>query len=334
MSPNFHPFVLPFTIGTLALFSILIMKYNRWISKFDRQQKKLIRRNLFTGKLVPAVWEMIREGLFHLKVSKHSRRLGYMHRSIALGWFLLISIGFIETVFHFKGQGHAPWIGVFFRFFVRDNQTLSAQIFAQVMDLLLLYILSGVAMAVFKSVFSKTVGMRKTTRLKLFDASLRYSLWSIFPFRLLSESATAALVDNGGFLTQGLGNVMGERFAGVMELPFWTMYSIALGLFLCLLPFSRYAHIFSELMLIYFRKLGLREREKPTGFTQFELSACSRCGICIDNCPFDSELDITDIQPVYLIRDMRNRMPHHNAIDNCLMCNRCESDCPVGIQIS
>ena len=334
MSPSFHPFVLPFTIGTLALFSILIIKYNRWISKFDRQQKKLIRRNLFTGKLVPAVWEMIREGLFHVKVSKHSRRLGYMHRSIALGWFLLISIGFIETVFHFKGQGHAPWIGVFFRFFVRENQTLSAQIFAQVMDLLLLYILSGVAMAVFKSVFSKTVGMRKTTRLKLFDASLRYSLWSIFPLRLLSESATAALVDNGGFLTQGLGNVMGERFAGIMELPFWTLYSIALGLFLCLLPFSRYAHIFSELMLIYFRKLGLREREKPTGFTQFELSACSRCGICIDNCPLDSELDITDIQPVYLIRDMRNRMPHHNAIDNCLMCNRCESDCPVGIQIS
>lgn len=39
MSPSFHPFVLPFTIGTLALFSILIIKYNRWISKFDRQQK-------------------------------------------------------------------------------------------------------------------------------------------------------------------------------------------------------------------------------------------------------------------------------------------------------
>ena len=41
--------------------------------------------------------------------------------------------------------------------------------------------------------------MRKTTRLKLFDTSLRYSLWSIFPLRLLSESATAALADNGGF---------------------------------------------------------------------------------------------------------------------------------------
>jgi hypothetical protein len=206
MSPNFHPFVLPFTIGTLALFSVLILKYNKWISKFDRQQKKLIRRNLFTGKLIPAVWEMINEGLFHKKVSRYNRRLGYMHRSIALGWFLLISVGFVETVFHFQGRGHAPWIGVFFRFFVRDNQTLSAWIFAQIMDLLLLYILSGVTMAVFKSIFSKSVGMRKTTRLKLFDTSLRYSLWSIFPLRLLSESATAALADNGGFLTQSLGN--------------------------------------------------------------------------------------------------------------------------------
>lgn len=40
MSSNFHPFVLPFTIGTLALFSVLILKYNKWIGKFDRQQKK------------------------------------------------------------------------------------------------------------------------------------------------------------------------------------------------------------------------------------------------------------------------------------------------------
>ena len=334
MSSFFHPFVLPFSIGTLFLFTILIAKYNRWINSFDRQQKKLIRRNLFTGKLVPAIWEMICEGLFHRKVTKYSRRLGYMHRSIALGWFLLIAVGFIETVFYFKGRGHAPWLGVFFRYFIRDNQTLSARIFSQVMDLLLLYVLSGVVTAVFKSVFSKTVGMRKTTQLKLFDRSLRYSLWSIFPLRLLAESATAALGHNGGFVTQTLGNLMGTAFSSAVELPLWTLYSIALGVFLCLLPFSRYAHIFSELMLIYFRKLGLREREKATGYTQFELSACSRCGICIDNCPLDSELKITDIQPVYLIRDIRNRMPHRNATDNCLMCNRCESDCPVGIQIS
>ena len=38
-------------------------------------------------------------------------------------------------------------------------------------------------------------------------------------------------------------------------------------------------HIFTELLLIYFRKIGVKEETVKTGYTYFELNACSRCGV-------------------------------------------------------
>lgn len=334
MISTYHPFVLPFCFGVFILFAILAIKYIRWIRSLDRRQKMVVTKNFFKGLLMPALVEMFREGLLHRKVSHHSRRLGYMHRSIALGWFLLIVMGLVETLVCLKGRPHPFWLGIFYRYFVHDELSQFSVLFANIMDLLLLYVLSGVTMAVIKSVYSRFVGLRKTTRHKFHDLLLRYSLWTIFPARLLSESCTAALYGNGGFLTQTLGNLLGLRFAATMELPLWTIYSCALCIFFSLMPFSRYMHIFTELVLIFFRKFGVTESAQPTGYTKMELSACSRCGICIDKCPMDKELNIDTIQPVYLIRDERNGSVRRYTAENCLMCNQCQSDCPVGIDIS
>lgn len=334
MTPNFHPFVLPFCIGTLLLFSILFVKFYRWIDRLDRKQKKIIQKHFFRRILFATIWEMIREGLFHVKVTKHSLRLGYMHRSIALGWFLLIVVGFVEVLVHSDSVFHAPWMGIFYRYFVRVPAVGESSVFAHIMDALLVYVLSGVSIAFVKSIYSRIAGMRKTTKLKFFDVVLRYSLWGIFPLRLLSESCTAALTGNGGFLTNALGECLGESFSSTMELTFWSLYSFDLAIFFSLMPFSRYMHIFAELVLIFLRKYGVVESEKESGYTRLELSACSRCGICIDGCPIDSELKITDIQPVYFLRNQRNGVSNPSAVENCLMCNRCTVDCPVGIEIT
>ncbi len=343
MPTFYHPFVLPFVIGTIALFSITAVKFYRWLTRLDKKQIKVIRKTFFTMKVFPALWKMLKElfneVLLHVKVTKHSRMLGYMHRSIALGWFLLIVIGSFGVASYlnwlYLNVAHHPfWLGVFFNYFVRDYDTPVGQAFANIMDLLLLYILSGILLAVVKSIHSRVVGMKKTTRLKLPDIMLRYSLWLIFPLRLVAESVTAATTNNGGFLTQGIGNLIDINFAQAAELPFWTAYSIALGIFLTLFPFSRYMHIFTEPLLIVLRSLGVRESEVHTGYTRVELSACSRCGICIDGCPINSELGIQNIQAVYLLRDIRNGVFHRKATENCLMCNKCETDCPVGIEIS
>jgi Fe-S oxidoreductase len=107
-----------------------------------------------------------------------------------------------------------------------------------------------------------------------------------------------------------------------------------LGLFFALLPFTRFMHIFAEPLLILLRSLGVRECETHTGYTRVELSACSRCGICIDGCPLEAQLGIKNVQAVYLLRDIRNKMFHRKATENCLLCNQCETACPVGIEIS
>ena len=90
---NFSHFVLPFVIGAYLLLIICVYKFIRWFKQFDRLQRATLRKNMFTGKLFPAVWEMFKECLLHVRITKKNWRLGYMHRSIAFGWFMLIVLG-------------------------------------------------------------------------------------------------------------------------------------------------------------------------------------------------------------------------------------------------
>ncbi len=333
---NFSPFVLPFVIGAFILLFVCLYKFVRWILQFDRVQRLTIRKNIFSGKLIPAFWEMFKECLLHLRITKKNWRLGYMHRSIALGWFLLIVVGAIESRIGTPKDFHF-WVAIFYRYFhTTPPENQLAVIFTQVMDLLLLYVLSGVFLAFVKKCYSRILGMKRATKHTVMDTAIRIALWFIFPLRLLSESVSARLYHNGGFLTQTLGDLFSYQAAQLLEMPFWTLYSIALCTFFVLLPFTRYMHIFAEVLLIFFRKLGLKEHVKMTGYTKFELSACSRCGICIDGCPLYKDLGITEVQSVYLLRNLRNLEHHKDIVEagkNCLMCNRCAEDCPVDIDL-
>lgn len=333
---NFSPFVLPFVLGAYALLIICIYKFVRWIKQFDRVQRATIRKHIFKGKLWPAIWEIFRESLLHLRISKKNLVLGYMHRSIAFGWFLLIVIGAIESRVGTPNHFHF-WVAIFYRFFHHTpSLTLTAKIFTSIMDALLIYILSGILLAVIKKCYSRILGMKRTTKHTPMDRAIKFTLWAIFPLRLLSESVTACMYHNGGFFTNTIGNLFNLQVADFLYYPFWTLYSIDLCAFFVLLPFTRYMHIFAEPMLIYFRQLGLRDHTTITGYTKFELSACSRCGLCIDACPLYKELGITDVQSVYLLRNIRN-LEHHKDIiaagKNCLMCDRCVVDCPVAIDL-
>lgn len=333
---NFHPFVLPFVLGAYALFAVCIYKFVRWIRQFDRFQRAVIRKNIFTRKFLPAVWEMFKECLLHLRITKKNWRLGYMHRSIAFGWFLLIVVGAIESRIGTPKNFHF-WVAIFYRYFHQTPpETQTALIFTHIMDALLLYVLSGVTLAWVKKIHSRFLGMHRATKHTLMDNTIRISLWCIFPLRLLSESVSACLYHNGGFLTQTIGDLFSPSVAQFLELPFWTLYSVALCLFFVLMPFSRYMHIFTEIFLIYFRKLGVKERVKMTGYTKIELSACSRCGMCIDRCPLYKDLGIMEVQSVYLLRNLRNLEHHKDIVEagkNCLMCNQCAEDCPVDIDL-
>lgn len=341
MSNSFSIFVLPFFAGVLFLLVISVWKYWRWIRGFNKLQRATIRRNIWSWRFLPAIWEAFREGLLHWRITKKNLILGYMHRSLAFGWFLLIVVGAVQARLAYP-NGHPFWVAIFYNYFENECQPVDfthAAFFANLMDGLLIYVLSGLFLAMFKKVWSRPLGMKRTTRHTIMDRVAKLALWCIFPLRLLSEASTAALYGNGGFMTRWLGNVL--ESIGLADPAFeytaWMLYSVALGTFFCLMPFSRYMHIFTEVFLIYFRKLGVRDNNKKTGYTMFELSACSRCGICIDGCPMNRELGIVNMQGVYMLQSIRNLELQRNAesiAENCLMCDRCVSDCPVNIDLS
>lgn len=385
----YNDFVIPFLIGTIFLFSIIIFKYVKWIRRFSDEQRDIIRHNWFSWKIFPAIWEMLREGLIHVRIIKKNVLLGIMHQAFALGWFLLIVVGAIESRDAFYTMQHEQsidylheleqqngwyirttgedknpeflnqrryrveteggiaridynrplYVGIFYRYFVHKAPASFRQhkAYADLMDALLLYVFLGLTMAMVKIFWSKILGMRRTTKHTLVDRFAKFSLWMIFPLRLLAESVTACLYGNGGFFTQAVGNLFDPMIVRGMETSLWMFYSLMLGVFFITMPFTRYMHIFTELLLIWFRKIGVTEGPRKTGYTYIELNACSRCGVCISGCPMDKVLENHEIQSVYLIRSLRNQERGNRLkmiADNCLMCDRCTVDCPVGIDLS
>ena len=321
------------------MFAIIATKWLLWFSHLPRVDRRLVRHNLFTRKTLLATVEVVRESLLHARIFKVNPLLGYMHMSLAFGWFLLIVVGWIETIVYLGFeliplQGH-----VFFKYFIPlNNITEHHPIFEQLMDGLLLFVLSGVALAWYKRLRSKAMGMRKTTKHLFFDRIALSALWFIFPARLVAESLTAAIYGGNGFLTGSIGNalsnIVSQDILTQLYEPAWWFYSSMLGIFFVAMPFSRYMHIFTEIPLIYLRRWQLHPTAERKSYDNFEVEACSRCGICIDPCQLQTDLGINDTQSVYYLRDRRYNMLSLKVANNCLMCGRCETVCPVGINLA
>ena len=280
--------------------------------------------------------EIFLESLIHRKILKSNIRLGYMHMSLAFGWFLLILFGTIEADIFGEKHLNAPYKAIFFRFFNPDHgRTGFEAAFGFLMDLTLAFILSGMLLAISKRFYSGVVGMRKTTRLKTTDRIALTSLWLIFPSRLLAESFTSGAYGTGSFLTGSLGSVLASVFpAHQMAYPFWWLYSLSLGTFFIILPVSRYMHIPAELFLIFMRNSGIKTGDKAGTYSEVETHSCSSCGICIDACQMNFSAGIANIQSAYLMKAIRNNESVSDIAHNCLMCGRCDQKCPVGIELS
>ena len=333
---HFRLFVLPFWLGAFFLLVTLLYKYIGWFVGLTAAERRLFVRSLFTRSTFRSVGEVISESLLHRRIFKVNPLLGYMHMSLAFGWFLLIAVGWIETI-AYLGFRYVPLQGhVFFKYFATGLE--HKPVFDFLMDLLLLFVLSGVALAWGKRVYSRAMGMRRTTKHVLGDRVALSALWFVFPVRLIAESTTCALYGGGGFLTGAVGAWMAEHVSTLalmnLESAAWWAYSACLGIFFVALPFSRYMHIFTEIPLIFLRHYELRSTEKEGSFDHFQVEACSRCGICIDPCQLQSVLGINVVQSVYFLRDRRYRMLRLATADNCLMCGRCAEKCPVDIDLN
>lgn len=331
----FAPFCIPFIVGVAVMTAVLLLKWGSWLYRLPRADKLLIVKGLPTRRTLQAVGEVIGESLLHRRIFKVNPLLGYMHMSLAFGWFLLIAVGWIETM-AYMGLRYVPLQGhVFFKYFATGLP--HKPVFDFLMDAILLLVLSGVALAWGKRFYSRLLGMRRTTKHVPGDRVALSALWFVFPARLVAESATVAIYGGGGFLTGSLGAWLASHVEMLallrLESVAWWFYSCALGLFFVALPFSRYMHIFTEIPLIFLRRYKLRSTEKQGSFDRFQVEACSRCGICIDPCQLQSALGMRDVQGVYFLRDRRHKTLRLQTADNCLMCGRCSERCPVGIDL-
>ncbi|MGA3014889.1 MAG: (Fe-S)-binding protein, partial [Bacteroidales bacterium] len=236
-----------------------------------------------------------------------------------------------------------PYFPIFMKFFIHDKRVLPFEVFTIPgffrfsMDLILLFILSGMVLAILKRSHSKWFGLKKTTQLQFTDKVAMICLWLIFPLRLLAESFTAGAYGyGGGFVTQHLGNVLVFIWPlsdKAVAYSFWWMYSLSLGIFFVTLPYSRYMHIPTELTLILYRNFGFDQKKSREYFSEIEVLSCSRCGVCIDICQMNSAAGIQDIQPVYFLQSIRNQQVMDTIAMRCLVCGRCQEVCPVGIQL-
>ena len=92
----YAPFCLPFIIGAAVMFAVLAWKWGTWLYRLPRADKKRILFGLPTRRTFGAAWEVVSESLLHRRIFRVNPLLGYMHMSLAFGWFLLIAVGWAE----------------------------------------------------------------------------------------------------------------------------------------------------------------------------------------------------------------------------------------------
>ena len=332
---NSELFTIPFNIGLYFILIYSVVRSTVWFRNLSRSDKLRLQRGFFGKPFMDSLREIFMESLLHRKVFRKNPVLGYMHMSLAFGWFLLIVFGTIEADLFGERHLNPPSHAIFFRWFNPDHGAEGlARIYGFWMDLLLAFILSGLLLAVIKRFIPGMMGMKKTTKHTWTDRIALLSLWLIFPSRLLAESFTCGAHGSGSFLTGNLGSALASFLPAAGIAPwFWWLYSISLGTFFLLLPVSRYFHIPVELLLIFMRNSGITTGDRHSSYTEVQTHACSSCGVCISVCQMSYAAGIHDIQSAYFVKGLRNDRDISAITANCLMCGRCEEVCPVGIEL-
>lgn len=338
---GYSNFVIPFVVGISFMLIWLTAGLIRLLAKIPAKDRRRLWKSLFIPKIaLKNIKDLFCDCLFHTKIWKRKPLLGYMHSAIAFGWFMLIVLGHLEVALfvpkHLAWTDGGLFYPIFYRFFVWINPghvSLRGWFFFFLMDFFLLYVLTGVGMAIFKRFRSIVLGMRHTTKPSLADRIALYSLWLIFPLRLLAESFTADL-SGGSFLTVPVNHLWHLIFGDkLFFMPVWWAYSICLGLFFAAMPFSRYMHILTEVLWILLRNAGLKPSHPRKGVAEAEIYACSSCGLCLDACPMNVQKKNLKYSSVYFIRFLRrhNEKKINDIAEKCLMCDKCHALCPVGV---
>ncbi|MCF0173122.1 MAG: hypothetical protein HUJ91_05275, partial [Bacteroidales bacterium] len=119
ITSGFHPFVLPFLIGMIFILTWCAVGIVRIIRQLSKEERIALAKSLITPKtFLKNIRDIFFDCLFHVKLWKRNKLLGFMHSSIAFGWFMLIVLGHIEVILYTPERIRLFYYPVFFRFFV------------------------------------------------------------------------------------------------------------------------------------------------------------------------------------------------------------------------
>ena len=333
---GFHPFVIPFMVGMAFVLLYCLGAMIRILFELSWQDRKKFALSLINPKIIyKNIKDIFLNCLIHVQLWKRNKLFGYMHSSIAFGWFMLIVLGHLEVLLFVPGRKHLLYYPIFFNYFVAESdQTLHGSLLFFLMDFFLLLVMSGIFLAIMRRIKNHMFRVNRMARPTFLNVIGLYSLWAIFPLRWLAESFTAH-ISGGSFLTIPA-NWLFRQFLGneLYMLPTWWAYSIALCVFMCVLPFTRYMHIPTEMLLIPMRNAGLKVRSSRKGFARVEVFSCPNCGVCIDACPMTVDREHVKDCTVYLTRQLRRNNDRRikEISDKCLLCGKCEELCQVGVE--
>lgn len=178
IASGFHPFVLPFLAGMFFVFGYCIFGVIKILLQLPRADRLQFYKSLVTPETaVKNVKDIFLNCLLHVKLWKRNPMLGFMHSSIAFGWFMLIVLGHVEVILFVPERIKFFYYPIFFNYFVAEaDSTVQGSLLFFLMDFFLLVVLVGIALAVIKRFRSLIFGMRRTTRPSLLDLVGQYAL--------------------------------------------------------------------------------------------------------------------------------------------------------------
>lgn len=333
---KFDIFVLPFTAGLLFVVSFFIIQVVKWVGAIPKEERKHLSATLKSpAKFFRYLREVVKESLLHINLFKTNPLLGFMHMSLAFGWFMLIICGNLESKVYTNSHLNPPYFPIFLKYFIPDMTKYPLHgIFAFIMDFFLALVLTGVMLAIIKRFASKRFSIAKKPKLTATDKVGLTALWLIFPCRLVAESIFAGTYHSGGFLTQTLGDFLYLHGVTLNEGYYaWWAYSCALGIFFFTVPFTRYMHILTEPFFIFVKSSKLNTATFQMAYDDIQAKSCSKCGVCLNACPLTISQIPNKTQPIYLLDALRKGSLTPDMADKCINCRRCEEQCPVGITI-
>ena len=121
---GFHPFVIPFLVGMFFVLGYCLFGMIRILWELPRKDRRHFLLSLITPK---TAWKNIKDiflnCLIHVKLWRRNPVLGYMHSSIAFGWFMLIVLGHLEVIFFLPERIRFFYYPIFFNFFVAEGES-------------------------------------------------------------------------------------------------------------------------------------------------------------------------------------------------------------------